>query len=53
VQAIRITSTLKIAHKKRGLDSLPLAFYVGVMQNKLDGMNVEKLQNTAAESIGK
>ncbi len=26
----RVTSTLKIAHKKRGLDSLPLAFYVGV-----------------------
>jgi len=28
------TSTLKIAHKKRGLDSLTLAFYVGVGLNR-------------------
>jgi SAM-dependent methyltransferase len=41
-----ITNTLKIAHKKRGLDPLPLAFYVSIMLLILIGMNMKRSNST-------
>jgi len=38
-----LTNTSKIAHKESGLDSLPLAFYVGVKGQKHDECQPEKV----------
>ena len=49
---MHITSTLKIAHNKCGLDSLRLAFYVGVMCKKLiQGNNMSNILIGSLEEI--